>query len=91
MIASVLVLWEPWDILQGFCNLLLKFVMRHGTFNFLDEVVAGTLSLGFSLASKDDIYFLVQELMLSCVQDLKYIGILDVTEFCFSCLFALTQ
>ena len=59
----------PRHILQGFCSLLLKFMLRHGTkrdhdkmFNFLGDLVVGTLSLSFGLGSKDDIYFLAQEL-----------------------------
>lgn len=49
---------------------------RHGTkschgkaFNFLGDLLAGTINLSFGLGSKNDIYFLVQELFdVNCVK-----------------------
>lgn len=59
----------PRHILQGFCKLLLKSMLRHVTkrdhdkaFSFLGDLIVGMPSLGFGLGSKDDIYFLAQEL-----------------------------
>jgi len=57
-------------ILQGFCNLPLKFMLRLRTkrhhekaFHFLSDLVCGTLSLGFGLGHKDEIYFLSPKLL----------------------------
>lgn len=42
----------------------------HGkAFNFLGDLLAGTINLSFGLGSKNDIYFLVQELFdVNCVK-----------------------
>lgn len=61
--------------MQGFFNLLLKFILRHGAkrdhdkaFKFLGDLVAGTFCLGFGHGSTDDISFLPQELFnVNCV------------------------